>query len=141
MVCDRCQYRSYPRWSPVVIVRVEQGDQLLLAHHRRATSPVYTVLAGFIEVGESAEDAVVREVLEESGITVGNVEYLGSQAWPFPGQLMLAYKAQYISGDLKPDRSELADVNWFSRNQLPECLPGEGTIAHEMIKSWLSADD
>jgi NAD+ diphosphatase len=138
MVCDKCRYRSYPRLSPCVIVLVEHGDQILLAHHHRSNKPVYTVLAGFVEVGESAEQAVVREVKEEAGVHVNNIRYLGSQSWPFPGQMMLAYLASYESGELNPDKGELSDLRWFKKDELP-ILPPLGTISESMISQWLTS--
>ena len=138
MVCDKCRYRSYPRLSPCVIVLVEKGDQILLAHHHRSSKPIYTVLAGFVEVGESVEQAVVREVKEEAGIYVNNVRYLGSQSWPFPAQMMLAYVATYAEGELKRDKHELSDLQWFDIDQLPKLLPPRGTISESMIREWVA---
>jgi NAD+ diphosphatase len=99
---------------------------------------VYTVLAGFVEVGESAEQAVVREVKEEAGVHVNNIRYLGSQSWPFPGQMMLAYLASYESGELNPDKGELSDLRWFKKDELP-ILPPLGTISESMISQWLTS--
>jgi NAD+ diphosphatase len=136
MLCDHCGHRNYPRLSPCVIVIVTKDDQVLLANHKRGNTPVYSVLAGFIEVGESAETAVIREVKEEAGIWVDDVSYVGSQSWPFPGQFMLAYHAKWKEGELKPDRTELADLQWFDKSALP-LIPPPGTISRLMIERWL----
>lgn len=138
MACDKCRYRSYPRLSPCVLALVEDGDRILLAHHHRSNEPVYTVLAGFIEVGESAEQAVLREVKEEAGVHVSNIRYLGSQSWPFPGQMMLAYIASYESGELSRDKNELSDLRWFKKDELA-LLPPLGTISEAMISQWLAS--
>ena len=138
MACDKCRYRSYPRLSPCVLALVEDGDRILLAHHHRSNEPVYTVLAGFIEVGESAEQAVLREVKEEAGVHVSNIRYLGSQSWPFPGQMMLAYIASYESGELSRDKNELSDLRWFKKDELG-LLPPLGTISEAMISQWLAS--
>ncbi len=133
--CSGCDHSQYPRLSPCVIVAITRGEQLLLAaaQHRRAA--FYSTLAGFIEAGESAEQAVVREVYEEVGLSVGNLRYFGSQPWPFPGQLMLGFYADYLDGDIRLDEQELSDAGWFSANQLPP-IPPATSISGQLIRQF-----
>jgi len=136
LVCSRCDRRFYPRIAPCMIALVTRGKQLLLARHVRANRPVYSALAGFVEVGETVEQAVRREVLEEVGLEVGALEYIASQPWPFPGQLMLGFLAEYQSGEPQPDPREILDVRWFSYDQLPE-TPRPGSIANQLIRLFV----
>jgi NAD+ diphosphatase len=135
----------FPRVDPAVIMLVtDPDDRCLLAHNRQWPQGRVSILAGFVEAGESAEQAVVREVGEETGITVGQVRYLGSQPWPMPRSLMLGFRAQ-ASGDLDihVDRDEIAEARWFSREDLRRAmaanevlLPPAVSIAHRIIESW-----
>lgn len=136
--CPRCGLRSYPRISPVVIVRVTRGEEILLANPLRAPRPMHTVLAGFVEAGESLEEAVAREIGEEVGLTVGDLAYAGSQPWPFPHALMVAFTAQYVAGEIVPDTTELRDAGWYRADALPE-LPPHGSIARALIEDFVSA--
>ncbi|MBU6949784.1 NAD(+) diphosphatase [Hahella sp. HN01] len=137
--CHGCGYISYPKVSPCVIVVVHRGDEILLARSHRSFSklPTFSCLAGFIEAGESAEEAVVREVMEESGVLVSDIEYVTSQAWPFPHQLMLGYHARYVSGDLNIDTTELKEAAWFKVDQLPAVSPMK-TIAGRLIDAYVA---
>ena len=135
-VCAPCQLRFYPRINPCMIVLVTNGEQLLLAHHVRASRPVYTTLAGFVEAGERVEDTIRREVMEEVGIEVGEVEYFTSQSWPFPGQLMLGFFATYKSGELRLDKREIVDANWFRYDSLP-LTPPLATVAGQLINTYV----
>jgi len=135
-VCSSCAHRQYPRISPCIIVLVRKGDQCLLAHASKFAPGRYSALAGFIEAGESAEHAVVREVKEEVGITVKNLTYCFSQSWPFPHSFMLGYMAEYESGDITPDGEEILDADWFSASNLP-VLPPKFTIARRLIDRFL----
>lgn len=130
--CTKCGRQYFPQLEPAVIVLVTKGDEILLGRHRNRNDNVYSTLAGFIEMGETAEHAVAREIKEESGITVKNIRYVGSQAWPFPDQLMLAFTAEYGAGEIKIQEEELSDVKFFKRDALP-AVPGPGTVAHNLI--------
>jgi len=136
--CPRCGLRGYPRISPAVIVRVTRGAEILLANPLRAPRPMYTVLAGFVEAGESLEEAVAREIAEEVGLTVGDLAYAGSQPWPFPHALMVAFTAHYLSGEIAPDARELRDAGWYRADALP-ALPPHGSIARALIEDFVSA--
>jgi NAD+ diphosphatase len=131
-ICTRCQHVNYPRLSPAVIVAVVKNDRILLARNQRFKKPFYSVLAGFVEPGESLEECVKREVTEEVGITVKNVRYFGSQPWPFPDSLMIAFVADYASGKLVVDQSEITDASWFSKTNLPD-IPPKISIARQLI--------
>ena len=133
LTCPGCEYRSYPKVSPCVISVVRDGRKLLLAQNLRFRNGMYSCLAGFIEAGESAEDALAREIEEEAGIQITNPRYLLSQAWPFPHQLMLGYLCDYAGGDLVIDETELRTAGWFDIDNLPE-LPPEKTLALTLIK-------
>jgi len=133
--CPRCRIPMYPRLSPAMIVAVERGDEILLARARHFPPGIYSVLAGFVEPGESAEEAVVREVFEEAGIVVSDVRYFGSQAWPFPNSLMLGFTARYAAGEITIDPGEIEDAGWFRADELPATFPGQVSISQ-----WLLAD-
>ena len=132
-VCPRCGLHSFPRLSPAIIVAVERGDEVLLARSAHFPQGMFSVLAGFVEPGETIEECVVREVKEEVGITVGNVRYFGSQPWPFPNSLMLGFTAEYVDGELELDPTEIAEAGWFRANSLPS-IPGRISIAGRMIR-------
>lgn len=136
-LCGHCKLRFYPRISPCMIVLVTRGDELLLAHHHRATRVVYTTLAGFVEAGESVEDCVRREIMEEVGVKVGQLDYFGSQPWPFPSQLMLGFFAEYESGDIKIDPTEIIDAQWFRYDQLP-ATPASASVAGQLIAHYVA---
>lgn len=134
-VCRHCELTVYPRISPCVIMLVTRGEECLLARHARHRHGYYTALAGFIEPGENAEQALVREVREEVGLEVGKCHYIGSQSWPFPGQLMLGYFAEYAGGTLKPDPEEIAEASWFHYSALPE-IPPPQTLSGQLIRAF-----
>lgn len=133
MICPACSLSWYPRISPCVIVLVTRGEDLLLARSPRFRDGMYSALAGFVEPGESLEATLHREIAEEVAIRVGNIRYFGSQSWPFPGQLMLGFFAEYDSGEIKIDGVEICDAGWYHYRSLP-MIPGEGTIAGRMIR-------
>ncbi len=135
-VCSSCDNIVFPRISPAIIVLVSKGDTVLLARHAKRNAEVYTCLAGFVENGESLEECVSREILEECGIEVCNIRYAGSQAWPYPDQLMCAFHADWESGEITIQDEELEDAKWFDRNDLPN-IPSAGTIAHKLIMGWV----
>ena len=133
MICPTCRYRQYPRVQPCVITIITRGeDEILLAQSVRNKGKMYGLIAGFVEVGEMLEDAVRRETLEEVGLHLKNIRYLASQPWPFPSNLMLAFHAEYESGDIKLQEEEISDARFFRFDKLPE-IPFKGSIAHSMI--------
>ncbi len=140
MRCDSCGHRVYPRINPVVITRVTRGDELLLA--RRAANPAgfFSIIAGFVEPGETLEEAAAREVLEETGVRVRAIRYACSQPWPFPSNLMIAFTASHARGEVRPDGVEMAEAGWFRRDALPE-LPGPHSVARRLIDAWRRGDD
>lgn len=111
--CPACAMMAYPRISPAMMVLIRNGDAVLLALHTHAPSQRYTPLAGFLEAGESIEEAVHREVMEEVGLRVHNLRYFMSQSWPFPHSLMIAFTADYLDGEIRTDQNEIADARWF----------------------------
>ncbi len=135
-VCTPCELRFYPRISPCMIVLVTRGEELLLAHHQRATRVMYSTLAGFVEAGESVEECVRREITEEVGVSVGKLEYFSSQPWPFPNQLMLGFFAEYEAGDIHIDPTEIVDAKWFRYDQLPQ-TPAPASVAGQLIANYL----
>ena len=133
MVCPACGYHQYPRVQPCVITIITKGDdELLLAKSARNKSNMYGLIAGFVEVGETLEEAVQREAFEEVGVKLKNIRYMSSQPWPFPSNLMIAFHAEYDSGDIQLQVEEIADARFFKFDQLPE-IPFKGSIAHSMI--------
>ncbi|MFN0095890.1 MAG: NAD(+) diphosphatase [Dehalococcoidia bacterium] len=136
-VCPRCKLLAYPRLSPATITLVERGDEVLLAHGRQFPGRFYSTIAGFVEPGENLEQCVIREVEEETGITVTDVKYFGSQPWPFPNSLMLGFTAKYASGDISIQESEIVDAGWFRPDNLPPCPRGGMSIAGWLIEDWL----
>lgn len=130
--CPVCHKIYFPRIEPCVIVLVRNGEKILLARHAQRNQDIYACIAGFIESGETAEQAVKREVKEEIGIEIQNVVYKGSQSWPFPDQLMLAFTAEYKSGDIVLQKEEISDAGWFSKEECPE-TPLPGSVAYRLI--------
>ena len=137
MLCGGCRERYYPQIAPCIIVAIRRDDHILLAQHTRHRNGIYTVLAGFVEVGETLEQTVAREVMEESGIRVKNLCYVTSQPWPFPQSLMTAFMAEYDSGDIVIDPNELLDAGWYRYDQLP-LLPPPGTVARRLIEDTVA---
>ena len=130
--CPACGYVAYPRVSPAMMVLVTRERELLLARANRFPGAMYSALAGFVEPGETIEDCIHREVREEVGIDVTDLAYFASQWWAFPHSLMIAYTAHYAGGELRPDRTEIADAQWFGVNALPD-LPSGVSIARRLI--------
>ena len=135
--CEECGRFDFPRISPAIIVLIEKGDALLLARSTRFPGSFFSVLAGFVEPGESLEEAVHREVKEETGILVKDIEYFGSQPWPFPDSLMIGFTAQYASGEIRIDGEEIAEAGWYKSHSLPQ-IPGKLSIARQLI-DWFVA--
>ncbi|MCQ2228316.1 MAG: NAD(+) diphosphatase [Bacteroidales bacterium] len=130
--CPSCKNLIFPRIEPCIIVLISKGDQILLLRHVQRNQDIYACLAGFMEAGETAEHAVEREVMEETGLKVKNIKYFGSQSWPFPAQLMLAFTAEYESGEIKLQADEISSAKWFSRDDSP-AMPPPGSIAYRLI--------
>jgi NAD+ diphosphatase len=135
--CPDCGLMAFPRLAPAMIVLVERGDELLLARGRTFPVPMYSCLAGFVEPGESVEEAVVREVREEVGVKVGDVRYQHSQPWPFPHSLMLGFRATWLEGDIEIDPVEIVDAQWYRVDDLPQVPPGI-SIARKLIDAWVA---
>lgn len=137
--CVQCKLIVYPRISPCVIVLITRGDEVLLAKSvAHKDSPGYSTLAGFIEAGESAEQAVHREVFEEVGIKVHNLCYKNSQTWPYPHQLMLGYEAEYLSGEITLQEEEIHEARWWHINELPKYSSAfsiSGYLVEEFLKN------
>ena len=145
--CSSCKAEHFPRTDPVVITLVTHGDECLLGQSagRLRSMRMYSALAGFMDQGESMEEAVRREVMEEAGISVGEVRYHSSQPWPFPSSLMIGSHSQALTTDIDIDEFEMTDVQWFKRSDVLSALdqtnpdlrvPGPIAIAHHLIKSW-----
>jgi NAD+ diphosphatase len=142
-----CAADHFPRTDPAVIMLVARGDRALLGHAARFPANMYSTLAGFVEPGESLEEAVAREVFEETGIRVGRVEYHSSQPWPFPGSIMLGFYAEALDETIVLDQAELADARWFTRGQIRDhaahgfALPRRDSIARRLIEDWVAAEE
>jgi NAD+ diphosphatase len=146
MVCQGCGAQHFPRTDPAVIMLVVRDDACLLGHsHRFPNVAMYSTLAGFVEPGESLEEAVRREVKEEAGIDVGGVWYHSSQPWPFPSSIMLGFHAEGLSDEIHIDHDELKDARWFTRDQITNhqalgfSLPRADSIARRLIEDWMGA--
>lgn len=142
MCCPSCGFRSYPKVMPAVIAvvvrtRPDGVEEILLQRNAHYGLPYWTLVAGFVDAGETFEEAVCREAKEESGIEVKNPRYFGSQAWPFPSNIMVAFTCEWASGELNPDGEEVTANGWFSRDDLPP-LPRPGSIARRMIDAWIA---
>ncbi len=130
--CPACGFTAYPRISPAMMCLVTRGEHVLLARNVAFPPGRFSALAGFLEVGESIEDAIAREVREEVGVEVRNPQYFASQSWPFPNSLMIAFTAEYASGELRPNGTEIAEADWFDHESLPQ-LPPRVSIARALI--------
>ena len=135
--CPACGLTAYPRLAPAVIVLVRRGSELLLARSPHFPAGMYSAVAGFVEIGETLEEAVRREVREEVGVDVGNVRYFGSQPWPFPHSLMVGFTADLTGGELQVDGVEIEDAKWFRPDALPD-IPGNISIARALIDAAVS---
>lgn len=135
--CPDCRLLAFPRLAPAVIVLIERADgSALLARGRNFPVPMYSCIAGFVEPGETLEEAVAREVLEEVGVEVGNIRYTASQPWPFPHSLMIGFEADWMSGDISIDEGEIVDADWFGPQELP-LVPPAMSIARTLIDRWV----
>lgn len=138
--CTNCGKTVWPQLATAIIVLVHRGDELLLVHARNFRGDFFGLVAGFVETGETLEEAVHREVLEETGITINNLRYFGSQPWPYPCGLMVGFHADYVSGDLHLQRSELSKGAWFRRGNLPT-IPEKLSLARQLIDNWLGVNE
>ena len=136
LVCPTTSTMIYPSIAPCVLAMVTKGDEILLARNNLFPEGLYSVLAGFVEVSESAEETVKREVLEEVNIKVKNLKYFGSQPWPFPSQLMLGFSCEYESGEIKVDETEIVEANWYKYNELPY-VPPTTSLSGLLINSFV----
>lgn len=137
--CISCGKQYFPRIEPAIIVLVSRKsiafpgeEEVLLARHVQRNTDIYSCIAGFVELGESLEQCVAREVREETSLEIKNIKYVGSQSWPFPDQLMLAYTAEYESGEITVQEEELSEAKWFRRSELPS-IPKPGSVAYNLI--------
>jgi NAD+ diphosphatase len=136
MRCE-CGHIAYPRISPAMMVLVRRGPAILLARNVAAPGGRFNALAGFLEPGESIEDAIHREVREEVGLEVREPRYFASQSWPFPGSLMIAFTAEYARGDIVPDRTEIAEARWYGPGDALPDLPPAQSISRALIEANL----
>ena len=130
--CTECKLIVFPSIAPAIIVAVVKDNKLLLAHNRGHSGKMYSVVAGFLEPGETLEDCVRREVEEETGITVKNIRYFSSQPWPYPNSFMVGFTAEYAGGHIIPENDEIDDAGWYTADRLPR-IPPKFTIARKLI--------
>ncbi len=135
-ICTKCGREVWPLLSTAIIVLIHRGDDVLLVHANNFKGHYYGLVAGFVETGETLEEAVRREVMEETGLKIKNLRYFGSQPWPYPCGLMVGFHADYEEGEIHLQRSELGDGGWFNKNDLPE-IPEKLSIARKLIDDWL----
>ena len=135
-LCPECGHIAYPHVTPATLILVHDGPRLLLAH-KPGWGNRYSILAGFVESGESLEECVRRETMEETGLKLTDLAYVGSQPWPYPHQLMLGFTARYAGGDIQVDGVELDHADWFTAENLPE-LPPPVSLSRTMIDKWIA---
>lgn len=138
MKCPECGNEIFPHLSPAILVLINRDDMALLVHARNFNNPeMHALVAGFVETGENLEQCVAREVMEETSLRIHNIRYFGSQSWPFPSQLMIAFTADYLSGDINFADHELSSAGWFSRDALP-VLPTMPSLSRILIDAWIN---
>jgi NAD+ diphosphatase len=141
--CPRCGQIAYPRLSPAIIIAVTratpEGNRLLMARNHRFPPGRYSIIAGFVEPGETLEECAAREVREEVGIEIDNVRYIASQPWPFPNSLMLGFTAEYAGGEFVLEENEIADAGWFAADAMPQ-LPPKMSISRRLIDQFIAAN-
>lgn len=135
-LCPSCGFTAFPRINPAVIVAVVRDGALLLARNGRFRNNMHSLVAGFVEAGETLEETLRREVAEEVGIRIGEIRYVASQAWPFPNTLMLGFIAEYAGGDLRADGEEIVEAGWYRRENLPP-IPRPGSLSRHLIETVL----
>lgn len=136
--CPNCNNIVWPQTSPAIIVAVTKGDKLLLAHNSMFPDGMYSVIAGFVEIGETFEDCVRREVFEETGIKVHNIKYFGSQPWPFPNSMMIGFTAEYLEGEINVDNVEIKHAAWFTKEEIPGKYRKSISISSKLIGWFLN---
>lgn len=135
--CPRCGREWWPSLAIAIIVRISRGDEILMVHARNFRGDFYGLVAGFVETGETLEECVRREVREETGLEIGDIRYFGSQTWPYPCGLMVGFTADYQSGTLCLQQSELSSGGWFTLDNLPQ-IPEKGSISRDLIDDWIN---
>ena len=135
-VCLHCKSEVWPQLAIAIIVLIHNKDKVLLVHAKNFRENLYGLVAGFVETGESLEEAVIREIKEETGLEVTNIQYQSSQPWPYPSNLMAGFMAEYKSGDISLQESELSAGAWFKYNELP-LIPDKASLARKLIDNWL----
>lgn len=136
--CTNCGKEVWPQVSPAIIVRIHKGDDILLVHAKNfRRSEMYGLVAGFVETGETLEECVKREVYEEVGLEIENIQYFGSQPWPYPCGIMIGFTANYVGGKLRLQEEELSNANWFNRDNLPP-IPDKMSIARRLIDDYIA---
>ena len=138
--CPQCRQEFYPHISPAIIVRITKGDSVLMVRAKNFRGTFYGLVAGFLEAGETLEECVHREVMEETGIRIKNLKYFGSQPWPYPSGVMIGFTADYESGEIKLQEEELCAGAFFKRDSLPE-MPGKLSLARKLMDDWLEKRD
>jgi NAD+ diphosphatase len=136
--CEECGKEVWPQLATAVIVLIHRGDEVLLVRAKNFRTDFYGLVAGFVETGETLEEAVAREALEETGVSIKNIRYFGSQPWPYPCGLMVGFHADYAGGDIHLQKSEIAKGGWFRRDNLPT-IPEKLSIARMLLDDWLNA--
>ena len=135
--CTNCGKEVWPQVSPAIIVRIKRGDNILLVHAKNfRRSEMYGLVAGFVETGETLEEAVAREAKEETGVEITNIRYFASQPWPYPCGLMVGFIADYVGGEIHLQKSEIAKGGWFRRDNLPQ-IPEKLSIARMLLDAWM----
>lgn len=137
MWCPKCHNLQFPILCPAVIVAVERDGKLLMAHNAMMPAGRFSILAGFVEVGETYEQTLAREVMEEVHIEIQDIRYFGSQHWPFPRSMMTGFTARWKSGELSPDNQEITEAHWFSSEDFPPDYPGIESISGRLIRDFL----
>ena len=136
--CTECGKEIWPQLATAVIVLIHRDEEVLLVRAKNFRTDFYGLVAGFVETGETLEEAVAREALEETGVTITNIRYFGSQPWPYPCGLMVGFHADYVSGEIHLQRSEIAKGGWFRRDNLPQ-IPEKLSIARMLLDDWLNS--
>jgi NAD+ diphosphatase len=137
--CPACGSINYPRITPAVIVGIIKGNKILLARSAMSNTNRRSILAVFVEPGETLEECLQRETAEETGIQVKNIKYFGSQPWPFPNSLMVGFTAEYDSGEIHIDGTEIAEADWYDVKSLPDELPSKMSIARQIIDWFIDS--